>query len=164
VSQRCTEVEGLLWVPRRPATVGPCFFGASSGSRSFSGQLWVPVVFRATVGPHFTRIWTQDNCRSRWWRGQRWVPASVRADQSSSESEEDHGSDDFEHADARKRKPGQKGHDPRQRKTDHTQTRVTVTWSVIIANVTQEEADHDLRTIAKVELDGAARKCQKGCS
>ena len=156
-------MEGLLWVPRRPATVGPCFFGASSGSRLFSGQLWVPVVFWATVGPHFTRIWTQDNCRYRWWRGQRWVPASVRADQSSSESEEDHGSDDFEHADARKRKPGQKGRYARQRKTNRTQTQAT--WSdIICANVTQEEADHYLRTIAKVELDGAARKCQKGCS
>ena len=52
----------------------------------------------------------------------------------------------FEHADARKRKPGQKGRDARQRKTNRTQTQVT--WSdIICANVTQEEADHHLRTI-----------------
>jgi hypothetical protein len=39
--------------------------GDDGGSPFFRGQRWVPVVFRATVGPHLSPFWNKDNCRSR---------------------------------------------------------------------------------------------------
>ena len=81
------------------------------------------------------------------------------ASANSSESEEDdHESCDSDspNADARKRTHAQTGRDVRPRKTARTQTHVA--WSVICDNVTQEEVDHHLRSIAKLELDGASWK------